>query len=298
MEKEQENSYHKINLNWYPGHMNKTKKQIIEDLKMIDLVIEVLDARIPIASRNPELAQYVKNKKQIVVLNKIDLADDSVTNNWIKSFKEQGIMAVPLEANSPKGASELLKAINMANVEIQEKYRKKGRVGYVTKAMIFGIPNVGKSTIINSLSGKKTAKVENRPGVTKQKQWIKIADNILLMDTPGMLWPKFESEEIGMHLAFTNSIGQNALEIEEIAFYLLKYLAKNYKEQIEERYGIEISNDSELLEDNLYIIEIRDAIAKKRGCIISGGNIDETKISKLILNEFQSGKLGKISLEK
>ena len=163
--------------------------------------------------------------------------------------------------------------------------------------MIFGIPNVGKSTVINSLSGKKTAKVENRPGVTKQKQWIRISENIQLMDTPGMLWPKFENEEIAMHLAFTNSIGQNAMDVEEVAFYLLKELLKNHKEKIENRYGIEIEDNSELLEDNMYIVEIRDNIARKRGCIISGGSIDETKISNLILNEFQSGKLGKITLE-
>ena len=290
--------FRKVSFNWYPGHMAKTKRQMVEDLKLIDLVIEILDARIPIASRNPDIAKYVKEKNQIIVLNKTDLADDAITKKWIENFENEGTTAIAIEANSSKGIDKLLKAINNANKDIQEKYKQKGRIGYVTKAMIFGIPNVGKSTVINSLSGKKTAKVENRPGVTKQKQWIRIADNIQLMDTPGMLWPKFENEEIAMHLAFTNSIGQNAMDIEEVAFYLLKHLLINYKNRIEERYKIEITDDKELLEDNMYIVDIRDNIAKKRGCIISGGNVDETKVSNLLLNEFQSGKLGKISLEK
>ena len=285
------------NINWYPGHMAKTKKQIIEDLKIIDLVIEILDARIPMASKNPDLSQYIKNKKQIIVLNKTDLADDEMTKRWIEYYENKGAVVVGIEANSQKGINQLIKAIRTVNKDIQEQNMKKGRTGYVTKAMIIGIPNVGKSTIINSLSGKKTAKVENRPGVTKQKQWIRIAEDIQLMDTPGMLWPKFENEEIAMNLAYTNSIGKNALEIEEIAFDLLKCLVKSYKENLENRYGITINNKEELINDSMYILEIRDEIGKKRGCIISGGNIDEVKVSNIILNDFQTGKLGKITLE-
>lgn len=288
----------KTNINWYPGHMAKTKREMIEDLKMIDIVIEILDARIPMASMNPDLAQYVQNKKQIIVLNKTDLADDDTTKEWIRYFENKGCLALAIEANSTKGTEQLLKAISKVNTEIQEKYKQKGRNGYVTKVMIFGIPNVGKSTVINSLSGKKTAKVENRPGVTKQKQWIKISENIQLMDTPGMLWPKFENENIAMHLAFTNSIGQNAIDVEEIAFYLLKYLIINYKERIEQRYSVEISNDKQMLEDNMYLAEIREEIARKKGCIASGGRIDEIKVSNMILSDFQTGKLGRISLEK
>lgn len=288
----------KTNINWYPGHMAKTKRQMIDDLKLVDLVIEILDARIPVASRNPDLAQYIKDKKKIIVLNKSDLADEKYTNDWIRYYKDRGMNVVAIEANSKKGISSLLKMIKDVNSDIQQKYVLKGRTGYVSKAMIFGIPNVGKSTVINSLSGKKTAKVENRPGVTKQKQWIKITDNIQLMDTPGMLWPKFENEEIAMHLAFTNSIGQNAIDVEEVAFYLLKYLISNYKSNVENRYHIEITDDIDLLSDNFYIVDIRDAIAKKNGCIISGGNVDETKISNLILNDFQSGRFGKITIER
>ncbi|MBR3133831.1 MAG: ribosome biogenesis GTPase YlqF [Clostridia bacterium] len=293
-----EKSLNNTVINWYPGHMAKTKRQMIEDLKIIDIVIEILDARIPIASRNPDLAEYIKNKKQIVVLNKTDLADEHITSEWIDYFKSKNIRAIAIEANSTTGVKKLLNTINTINSEVQKKYKQKGRTGYVTKAMIFGIPNVGKSTVINSLSGKKTAKVENRPGVTRQKQWIKISENIQLMDTPGMLWPKFENEDIAMHLAFTNSIGQNAIDVEEIAFQLLKFLIHNHKDNIEERYGIEISEDEELIEDIMYIVEIRDKIARKKGCIVSGGNIDETKISNLILNDFQTGKLGKISIER
>ena len=284
-------------IQWYPGHMAKTKKQIIEDLKLVDLVIEVLDARIPKASKNPDLEQFVSDKKQIVVLNKADLADELTTEKWVEYFNEKGIKAVAVEANNQQGKNKLLKAINSIALEMQEKYMSKGRAGYLTKAMIFGIPNVGKSTIINSLSGKKTAKVENRPGVTRQKQWIKISDNIQLMDTPGMLWPKFENEETALHLAFTNSIGQNAIDIEEIAFYLLKYLVQNYKENIENRYGIIIDEYEDWQDENEYILEIRDKIARKKGCIVSGGNIDEVKISNMILNDFQNGKLGRISIE-
>ncbi|MBR3325468.1 MAG: ribosome biogenesis GTPase YlqF [Clostridia bacterium] len=293
-----EKKFRSASFSWYPGHMAKTKRHMIEDLKLIDLVVEILDARIPVASRNPDLAHYVKNKRQIIVLNKSDLADENSTNDWVKYFRNNGINAIAIEANSKKGINQLLKLINLVNTDIQKKYKQKGRIGYVTKAMIFGIPNVGKSTVINSLSGKKTAKVENRPGVTKQKQWIRIADNIQLMDTPGMLWPKFENEKIAMNLAFTNSIGQNAMDTEEVAFYLLKLLVNNYKSNVESRYNIVIADDSNLLNDNFYIVELRDNIAKNNGCIVSGGNIDETKVSNMILNDFQLGKFGRITLEK
>ena len=292
-----EKKFRSASFSWYPGHMAKTKRQMIEDLKLVDLVIEILDARIPIASRNPDLAQYIKDKKKIIVLNKSDLADEKCTNDWIKYYKDKGMNVVAIEANSKKGINILLKMIKEVNYDIQQKYALKGRTGYVSKAMIFGIPNVGKSTVINSLSGKKTAKVENRPGVTKQKQWIKIADSIQLMDTPGMLWPKFENEEIAMHLAFTNSIGQNAMDAEEVAFYLLKYLINNCKSNVESRYNIEVTDDNDLLSDNFYIVEVREVIAKKKGCIISGGNIDETKVSNLIINDFQSGRFGRITIE-
>lgn len=286
-----ENSYQKININWYPGHMAKTKKQIIEDLKLIDIIVEILDSRIPISSKNPDVEQYSKNKKRIVVLNKSDLADDNITKEWVQYFEEKGIKAIPMQSNIAKGTENLINEIKKQAQEIEQKYKEKGRIGYTTKVMVVGIPNVGKSTFINSLTKKKTAKVENRPGVTQKKQWIKLGNNIELMDTPGMLWPKIGDENIGMHLAFTNSISKNAIDNEEVAYYLLKYLIENYPNNIIKRYNIDTINNEE-------IMDIMDKIALKKGCILAGKRIDSEKVSNMILNDFQSGRMGKISIEK
>ena len=292
---DEEKSFPKVRLNWYPGHMAKTRKEMMDDLKMIDIVIEILDARIPISSRNPDIEDLIKNKKKIIILNKKDLADDEITSKWVEFFKEQNIMAIPFEANKKNDTSRVTNAIKSECSDILNKYAIKGRSGYKIKAMIFGTPNVGKSTFINCVAKKNKMKAENRPGVTKEKQWLEISDNIVLMDTPGMLWPKFQNDEVKMHLAFTNSIGENAIDNEEIAFLLLKFLIENYKTKLEKRYDIKIETFSN---DNEYTIEIRDQIALKKGCIMSGGKIDETKVSNMILNDFRSGKLGKISLEK
>ena len=283
----------KTNINWYPGHMAKTKKQIIEDLKLIDVVVEVLDARIPVSSRNRDLEQYIEKKKRVVVLNKADLADINITRMWQEKFKEQGIIAVPMEAANKKGTQDVINAIMSQAQEIIQKYAEKGRIGRTIKVMVLGIPNVGKSTFINSLSKKNIVKVENRPGVTKQKQWIKINNQIELMDTPGMLWPKLDNEKVQMNLAFTNSIGQNAIDNEEIAYYLLDYLLQNYSKRILERYNLE---EEQILEIPTY--EVMELIARKKGALLPGAKVDTMKISNIILNDFQSGKLGKISLER
>ncbi len=293
MEKEQDNSYHKINLNWYPGHMAKTKKQIIEDLKSVDIVIEILDARIPVSSRNRDLESYIKNKKRIVILNKADLADMNITRKWIEKFKEEGIAAVPVEAANKKGVAEVIDTIKSESKEVMQKYIDKGRVGRTIKAMIIGIPNVGKSTFINSLSKKNVVRAENRPGVTKQKQWIKINDEIELMDTPGMLWPKLDNETIQKNLAFTKSIGQNALDNEEIAYYLLEYLLENYSKRIADRYNLD---EEEITSIQTY--DVLEMIARKTGALLSGARVDTMKVSNTIINDFQAGKLGKISLER
>lgn len=289
----EENSYHKINLNWYPGHMAKTKKQIIEDLKLIDVVVEVLDARIPVSSRNRDLEQYIEKKKRVVVLNKADLADINITRMWQEKFKEQGIVAVPMEAANKKGTQDVINAIMTQAQEIIQKYAEKGRIGRTIKVMVLGIPNVGKSTFINSLSKKNIVKVENRPGVTRQKQWIRINDQIELMDTPGMLWPKLDNETIQKNLAFTNSIGQNAIDNEEIAYYLLDFLLQNYAKRIIERYNVE---EEQIVDLPTY--EVMELIARKKGALLPGARVDTMKISNIILNDFQSGKLGKISLER
>ena len=237
----------KTNINWYPGHMAKTKRQILEDLKLIDVIVEVLDARIPISSQNPDIKEYCKNKKRVVVLNKSDLADENETNKWIKYFKEQEIPAISVDCNSGKGVNEVIRAVKEVSKENQEKFSNKGRVGKSIRIMILGIPNVGKSTFINKITKRKTAQVGNKPGVTRQKQWVKVDNEIELMDTPGILWPKFESQEVGMNLAFTGTIKDDILEKTEIAFELLKFLLNRYNAKVIERYKLEASKVEEIL---------------------------------------------------
>jgi len=295
-------SCHKTSINWYPGHMAKTKRQIIQDLKLIDVIVEILDARIPISSQNPDVKGYAKNKKRVVVLNKSDLADEIETKKWVKYFEKQSIPAVIVDSSCGKGINEVIKQVQKVFEVEQQKFSDKGRVGKSIRIMILGIPNVGKSSFINRITKKNTAQVGNRPGVTRQKQWIRLQDGIELMDTPGVLWPKFESEEVGMHLAFTGSIKDDILEKTEIAFELLKYLVGNYKDNIIERYKLEKTQIENIMEkdeeENTKILEILDMIAKKRGAILSGGRIDYEKISIILLDEFRSAKIGRITLEK
>lgn len=299
---ESENGVRKVVLNWYPGHMAKTKRQIIEDLKLIDVIVEILDARIPLSSQNPDVKGYTKNKKRVIVLNKSDLADENETKKWVKYFENQGIPAVITDSNSGKGINDVIKAVQNASKEEQEKFASKGRVGKSIRIMILGIPNVGKSSFINRITKKNTAQVGNRPGVTRQKQWIRLQEGIELMDTPGVLWPKFESEQVGLHLAFTGTIKDDILQKTEIAFQLLKYLISNYKKNIIERFKLDEFIIKQILEkdeeENDKVLEIMDIIAKKRGAILSGGRIDYEKISVILLDEFRSGKIGRITIEK
>ena len=289
--------------------MKKTKEQIIEDLKLIDIVIEILDARVPLASQNPDIEDAIKNKKKIIVLNKADLADNNATNKWIEYYRKEGIKAVAVEANTSKGIKDVIEAIKEEYSEIKEKYAQKGRIGKAIRVMVVGIPNVGKSTFINSIAKRNTAKVGNKPGVTKQKQWIKVTNDIELMDTPGMLWPKFKANEQGVHLAFVGTIGDNAIDKEEIAYYLLDYLIKNYPQKLVERFNVEVHktgneldvdtsiSNEEIKKEPKETMEVLEEIARKRGALLSGGNINMQKISDIILNEFQSGKLGRITIE-
>ena len=291
------------------GHMKKTKEQIIEDLKLIDIVIEILDARVPLASQNPDIEDAIKNKKKIIVLNKADLADNNSTNKWIEYYAKKGIKAVAVEANTSKGIKDVIEAIKEKYSEIKEKYAQKGRIGKAIRVMVVGIPNVGKSTFINGLAKRNTAKVGNKPGVTKQKQWIKVTNDIELMDTPGMLWPKFKDNEQGVHLAFVGTIGENSVDKEEIAYYLLDYLIKNYPRKLEDRFNVKVHktgneqdveasiSDEESKKETKETMEVLEEIARKRGALLSGGNINMQKISDIILNEFQSGKLGRITIE-
>ena len=280
--------------------MLKTKKQIIEDIKLIDIVIELLDARIPISSRNPDMQKIIQNKKRIVVLNKSDLAEDYETKKWVEYYKKKNIPAIISDANLGKGIKDILKKVENIMAEEMEKAALKGRVKRNIRIMILGIPNVGKSSLINRLCNKKTTVVGNKPGVTKQKQWVRIANNIELLDTPGVLWPKFEDETVALNLSYTGSIKDEVLQTIEIAFSLLTFLYKNYKKNLMERYKI---TEDEFLninseDENEEVYNLLKLIGKKRGAVVSGGEVDEEKTANIILNDFRTGKLGKITLEK
>lgn len=282
--------------------MAKTRKQIMEDLKLIDIVIELLDARIPKSSQNPDIAKITRGKKKIIVLNKSDLANESQNKKWVEYFEGQGIPAVLTDSNSGKGIQDCIKKIEKIMDKELKLQAEKGRIGKKIRAMILGIPNVGKSSFINRISKRTSAGVGNKPGVTKQKQWIRINNQIELLDTPGVLWPKFESEEVALHLAFTGTIKEDVLQRIEIAYELVKFLLENERTLLCERYKINNTYIEEVLNqeqaENINIYEIMLEIGRKRGCIISGGNIDEEKTAKIILDEFKNGKLGKITIEK
>ena len=293
----------KLNINWYPGHMAKTRKQIQEDLKLIDVVVELLDSRIPVSSRNPDINTIIDGKKKIVVLNKSDLADEKETTKWIEYFKTQKIPAVITDANSGKGIKDVIKKAEEIMEEELNKREEKGRTGRKIRIMILGIPNVGKSSFINRLANKNSLEVGNKPGVTRKKQWIKISNSIELLDTPGVLWPKFENEEVALNLAYTGTIKDDVLEKTEVAYHFLKYLIENDIDKLVKRYNL---NKEEILDslesgyrpENEIIYEVMLKIGKMRGAVVSGGNIDDLKTANIILEDFRSGKLGRITLEK
>ena len=282
-----------VAINWYPGHMAKTRKQIENDLKIIDVVIELLDARIPVSSRNPDINNLIKNKKKIIILNKCDLSDANLNKKWQEKLSKEA-PTILVDSNSGKGIDKVSKKIDELMKEEIEKQLAKGRINKTVRVMILGIPNVGKSSFINRISKKTSMQVGNRPGVTKSKQWIRIGKNQELLDTPGVLWPKFESNEVALNLAFTGTIKDDILEKTEIAYELLKRLYIKYKENILERYKI---SDKEIVEKDNYIYELMQIIGRKRGAIISGGNVDDEKVSRIILEDFRSCKLGYITLE-
>lgn len=299
---EKEKSFSNTRINWYPGHMAKTKKQIIEDLKLIDVVVEILDARIPKSSQNPDLQEWTKNKKKIIVLNKSDLAEDNKSKQWIEYYKKQGIPAVLTDSNSGKGINETIREIEKIMQDDKKLQEQKGRIGKSIRVMIVGIPNVGKSSFINRITKKSVATVGNKPGVTRQKQWVRLRENIDLLDTPGILWPKLDQEETALNLAYTGTIKDDNIEKIEVAYFLLKYLLENKRQNLIQRYNLneeeieQILNNTENLE-NENIMQVLHMVGKKRGTIISGGRIDEEKVSNLLIEEFRSGKLGKITLE-
>lgn len=292
-----------MNINWYPGHMAKTKRQIQEDLKLIDVVVELLDSRIPISSRNPDINTLVQGKKKIIVLNKSDLADEKETIKWVEYFKTQKIPVVITDANSGKGIKEVIKQAELIMKDELDKREEKGRTGRKIRIMILGIPNVGKSSFINRLANKNSLEVGNKPGVTRKKQWIKISNSIELLDTPGVLWPKFESDEVALNLAYTGTIKDDVLEKTDVAFYFLKYMLENEIDKLVSRYNLnkqEILNvlENQTRPENEIIYDIMLKIGKSRGAVVSGGNVDDVKTANIILEDFRSGKLGRITLEK
>lgn len=279
-----------MNINWYPGHMKKTKELLHENLKLVNIVIEVIDARIPISSKNPDFDILFKDKKRLIVLNKYDLADPIANKNWEEYYKNKGWTVVLYNSTNNKELRKLEKAIAEASREIIERYKKRGLLNKTIKAMIVGIPNVGKSTLINSIAKKKSAKTGNMPGVTKGKQWIRLSGNIDLLDTPGILWPKFDNEESALNLAFTGAIKDEVLVLEEIGLQFIERMQHLGKEKaIIEIYGVE---------NNEKALNIMENIALKRNLLYNKTEIDYLRVSTLILNDFRNGKLGKITLEK
>ena len=277
-----------MNFQWYPGHMTKAKRQMQEDIKLIDLVIELVDARIPLSSRNPDIDELGKNKYRLILMNKADLADKEQTKKWAEYFKSKGFFVVSLDARTKNSMKSITDIVMEACKEKIERDRKRGIKNRPVRAMVVGIPNVGKSTFINSYAGKACAKTGNKPGVTKGKQWIRLNKNVELLDTPGILWPKFEDQMVGLRLALIGSIKDEILNIDELAMELIKYLIKNYSGIINARYEVDESKE---------LTDIIVDIAKNRNCLLKVGEPDYSKAAALVIDDFRSGKMGCITLE-
>ena len=277
-----------MNLQWYPGHMTKAKRQMQEDLKLIDLIIELVDARIPLSSRNPDIDELGKNKARLILLNKSDLADERYNEQWSAYFQKKGFYVVKVNAKSGAGLKSIQGVIQEACKAKIERDRRRGIKNRPIRAMVVGIPNVGKSTFINSCAGKACAKTGNKPGVTKGKQWIRLNKTLELLDTPGILWPKFEDQEVGKRLAFIGSIKDEILNLEELSLELLDYIRTNYPGLLNTRYGIEEEGTP---------VSLLEAVADKRKCLIRGQEIDYAKAAGIVMEEFRNGKIGRITLE-
>lgn len=279
-----------MTIQWFPGHMAKARRQVTEKLKLIDVVIELLDARLPLSSRNPMIDEIVSGKPRLILLNKSDLADEAVTKAWVQYFASHGVTALPIDALSGRGVNKLPLECQALVEEMMEKRRAKGMQDRAVRAMIIGIPNVGKSSLMNRLAGRKVAQTGDRPAVTKAQQWVKVGKVLELLDTPGILWPRFEDPLVGLRLAASGAIKDEIIDFQEVALFVVAYLRMHYKDALKNRYQL-----SNLEESKLALL---DEIGRKRGCLVSGGHIDYDKVAELILRELRGGKLGRISLER
>lgn len=277
-------------INWFPGHMAKTRRQIKENLKLVDAVIEIRDARIVKSSANPEIEEICGDKPRIILLNKADLSEKEITNQWIKTLSKQNVKAIAFNALTGEGTNRIRGLLDELLKEKHERIKNKGIMKFVDRVMVVGIPNGGKSSFINKMAKASIAKTGDKPGVTKSKQWIKTKMNVELLDTPGVLWPKFEDEQVGLSLAFTGAIKDEIMDIETLALKLIEKLQEEYPENLKNRYKLEALSDNAL--DNM------DNIGRKRGAVISRGEIDYNRVAIMLLDEFRAGKLGKISLER
>ena len=279
----------RMNIQWYPGHMTKTRRQIEADLKLVDAVCEIVDARIPISSRNPDIDAICGNKPRIMILNRMDLADPDMTRRWLDYYRSKGMAALATDCKTKKGINNFQPAVRSVLKEKIARNAEKG-MNKPIRIMVVGIPNVGKSTLINQISGRKGAKAENRPGVTRGKQWVTVDSGLLLLDTPGILWPKFEDPDVGMKLAYTGAVKDDILDIEELACRLIELLHARYPQALKDRYKLEA-------EQGTAGYELLQMAGRKRGFLVSGGEINTERMAKVLVDEYRSGKLGRFTLE-
>lgn len=278
-----------LHINWYPGHMKKTKEMVQNNLKLVDVVIELLDARIPLSSKNPEIDKLAHNKPRVVVLNKSDLSDRTKLNKWISYYQSKGIKAIPVDTLKGSGVNKIVEECKNVTKEKMDALKEKGRKERAIRVMIVGVPNVGKSSLINKLTGRKSTQTGDRPGVTKGKQWVRLKGNLELLDTPGILWPKFEDQKIALNLAFTRAIKDEILDIDTLGLKFIEKMSEIEPEKLKARYKLDSLGEEPL--------ETMEMIGRKRGFILGRNELDYTRIAKTVLNEFREGKLGQITLE-
>ncbi len=280
-----------MNIQWYPGHMTKTRRQMEQDIRLVDAVCEIVDARIPLSSRNPDIDVICGGKPRMIILNRIDMADPAMTKRWAGFFRRCGMTVLETDCKNRKGTGQFASSVRELLKDKIQKYQEKGQAGRTLRVMVVGIPNVGKSTFINAVSGRKSAKAENRPGVTRGKQWITVEKGLEMLDTPGILWPKFEDPEVGLKLAYTGAVKDNVVDVETLAVHLIGLLGREYPDALESRYRFTVP-------DTFEDYELLELAGRKRGMLISGGEVDTERMSRVLLEEYRNGKLGRFTLEK